>query len=66
MSQPNCPVCGRYCRDVVAHTKYDLLGPHVASIRAVCTVHGSQDVTKTCDWAYEDFFPEEDTNPGAG
>ncbi len=54
MSFGNCPVCGRFCGNILA-TVNGL--EQITKVTGTCEKHGEQDLTDQ-DWCSDDFYYE--------
>ena len=50
MSFGNCPICGKFCSNIMATTH----GEQITKVTGICKKHGEQDLTDQ-SWDGDDF-----------
>ena len=57
MDEPfRCNECGKFISNKVKLTLNGL--DEIIKVEGKCKIHGTQDLTNSGNWSYEDFFPE--------
>lgn len=51
MSFGNCPICGKFCGNILATTNK---AERIIKVTGICKIHGEQDLTDQ-DWDGDDF-----------